>query len=690
LTGKTLPILATGKDVGLDYTAGKKKATVTSKGRAAAAKKKVSFAKALGIRMRVRKKLYFAGARPQSDYHSMAMGMDPVERQKSRALAHQAVCAGNAAGRSATIDIAVCLGKRKEPFLLTTVALVREWLKWWRRSPDQHIRATRVWMAIKKTMVGEKLAKKRWSLARGPIGALIATLLEIGWVPCGPTRWKDQGDALWRASGKNFDELNKQLENDVHKFLCRSSTVPWSEGSGDGLDLWSLQTMVAKLEDKGNSAKAGVYKSIAAGGVMTLERRFPDLEPMHPLKLCRNCRKEPETALHYFYTCECLPSLYGEVAAHSESGEENAENKDYAACAIAINKSQHLVDDAVLGCGSREQACFYLRGLIPASWTTFEGEHCVQERRFGQALEAELANVKHVFVDGSGSDKDPRLRRCGYAVVWLDFGAEVDGGYPNAKLLGSVSGNVSMSDQTVPYAELLALLQALRSTQGDVTIWSDCAFVVNGYNNKRWRLEVCKFHSLWQRIHCCAQGREVQVRRGKAHVTQQHLENGLVETWQVMGNEAADVLAKSAAAIDPAHPAFVRSLAWTEDRARLIRARLYAIHKWHLETKAMSEIEDTEAIAVQAMARQIGKLAAHEKSETGKRKAQEADVRTFRGHPTHAVVEYAGFFVCTSCGARARCARPVCNFLGTACRRQLATPYFARTLARMSKGLTIA
>lgn len=98
-TGKRLPNVDSGKDVVLDYTAGKKRTFLVSKGRAALAKKRVGFAKSLAIRLKIRRKPYFAGARPHADYHTMILGMNPRERAVSRGLAHQAICSGHAAGR---------------------------------------------------------------------------------------------------------------------------------------------------------------------------------------------------------------------------------------------------------------------------------------------------------------------------------------------------------------------------------------------------------------------------------------------------------------------------------------------------------------------------------------------------------------------------------------------------------------
>jgi len=449
-----------------------------------------------------------------------------------------------------------------------------------------------------------------------------------------------------------------------------------------------LQKRLTNFENKGRAGDAGVLRSIAAGGTLTLQRRFPDLEPQHPLKLCRQCGTEAETALHRFWTCPCIPELYGhssEVGTDA-TDEEKLEVETYKA---TIEKTQSLKQDAIVGCTTRDQQCFYLRGLIPQGWTTCSEPHQVVEKRFGQALEAEPACVEHIFVDGSGSTSDPRLRRCGWAVAWIDFGPCSGDTYLEAKVLGAIQGNMDMDSQSVPAAELTAVLQALRATRGDVTIWSDCWFVVQGFANARWRLEVCQHFDLWQRIHANCEGRRVTVRWVKAHAKVVHLETGQLAPWQIIGNEVVDTLAKAAADFVPVSPSHVRYLFGLEGKASLIRKRLLAIQKWHLQQVDNFVEEDEQAQALQHVARQIKKLVSAETKEATKRSRQEAEQeRTVatQGHPTHTIVEYRGYLVCTKCGAKTGSARPTLRALRRKCNNSATTPYFKGVLGKLSGG----
>eukprot|EP00959_Pyramimonas_sp_CCMP1952_P469423 9494906-Pyramimonas_sp.AAC.1 len=57
----------------------------------------------------------------------------------------------------------------------------------WNRFPELHARITRSWHRIRGRL--DILASKRWRRVRGPIGAVVATLLDVGWKPVSPVEW---------------------------------------------------------------------------------------------------------------------------------------------------------------------------------------------------------------------------------------------------------------------------------------------------------------------------------------------------------------------------------------------------------------------------------------------------------------------------------------------------------------------
>ena len=80
------------------------------------------------------------------------------------------------------------------------------------------------------------------------------------------------------------------------------------------------------------------------------------------------------------------------------------------------------------------------------------------------------------YADGSGGrfSSDPRVRRCGWGAVKLDT--------VTCACPGGFWGTLPGQAQTVPRAELFAIWFVLKATNTDVTIYTDCALAVLGFN----------------------------------------------------------------------------------------------------------------------------------------------------------------------------------------------------------------
>eukprot|EP00959_Pyramimonas_sp_CCMP1952_P088719 1856406-Pyramimonas_sp.AAC.1 len=59
--------------------------------------------------------------------------------------------------------------------------VIYTWFDMWNRFPEMHARITRSWHRIRGRL--DIMASKRWRRGRGPIGAVVATLLDVGWKP---------------------------------------------------------------------------------------------------------------------------------------------------------------------------------------------------------------------------------------------------------------------------------------------------------------------------------------------------------------------------------------------------------------------------------------------------------------------------------------------------------------------------
>eukprot|EP00971_Amphidinium_carterae_P050500 994509-Amphidinium_carterae.1 len=146
---------------------------------------------------------------------------------------------------------------------------------------------------------------------------------------------------------------------------------------------------------------------------------------------CGWCGMAAETEFHRIWECPANESL------------------DVQWQAEAVACSQGLLAEAREGM-QRGLAAFWLRGLIPACWTRAEARRTEAGHSNvwlqGEAQLDRRATPEWVFVDGSGSCADPRIRVCGWAVVWLNREGAIQ---------GAAQGGVD--EQTVPLAELTAL-----------------------------------------------------------------------------------------------------------------------------------------------------------------------------------------------------------------------------------------
>jgi len=178
-----------------------------------------------------------------------------------------------------------------------------------------------------------------------------------------------------------------------------------------------------------------------------------------------------------------------------------------------------------------------------------EPDNSIEEEEGDEAFEFfDQYGRRVVASDGSAvCPKDDRLRRCGYG---LYYGP----GHPR-----NVSLPLRGPCQTVPRAELRAVLHCFKVATVPTVVLCDCLFVVKGVQqillgSQPTRLD---HQDLWKRIRSTIQFRGAEffgIRKVKAHVTQQQVDEGVITEFERMMNEGVDGLAKSAAnahAIDP-------------------------------------------------------------------------------------------------------------------------------------------
>jgi ribonuclease HI len=185
--------------------------------------------------------------------------------------------------------------------------------------------------------------------------------------------------------------------------------------------------------------------------------------------------------------------------------------------------------------------------------------------------------------DGSGGQHgtDPRLRRVGWSWVVL----KADG-----KVLGGATGGIEGKAQTVPRAELFAVVHFLEHVIGHVTLYIDNKYVVDGIAKLRggWRAEPKTEHGdLWGRFaeHVDGRLRQVDTRKIKSHLEKAAAMTAGVPLFAWEADRVADVLADEAAARHQYTDADVAVVGRIDTTTAIVLKRLVAAASHILEAQ---------------------------------------------------------------------------------------------------------
>ena len=233
----------------------------------------------------------------------------------------------------------------------------------------------------------------------------------------------------------------------------------------------------------GEGGKATVAMKVAAGGIITPERlnaMYPDHDEM-----CR-CGHLLPNEEHLYWICRLLQEdARPEVAATNWMTRKATEE-------LGLEASLSRV--ATEKWAATPLKTMWLRGLVPkAAWPLPEPEDHYQWLP-GSWERPRFRGT--VCTDGSGGfwSANAKLRRCGWAAVMLDS----SGNPRHWKWIAAALGG---SVQTVPRAEIYAVLMVVEHAEGDCHVWSDHENIIKTINERRWSKARSGTNSdLWNRL----------------------------------------------------------------------------------------------------------------------------------------------------------------------------------------------
>lgn len=183
----------------------------------------------------------------------------------------------------------------------------REWAVLWSASTteEQH-RSRKVWSAQHLRLKPERT---RWGRATGPLTRVIATLLDLAWVPIPPAYWVTDSKerVTLDAEGTSANTLGKLVHDSVQRRGWRKASAHVAgEGLQDGAGLTVPKRWLQNAAAKGLYEEVAAAKAALSAGMWTAQRKA---DAFHTDPVCPRCSKAPETYLHRYWQCECNEAI---------------------------------------------------------------------------------------------------------------------------------------------------------------------------------------------------------------------------------------------------------------------------------------------------------------------------------------------------------------------------------------------
>eukprot|EP00959_Pyramimonas_sp_CCMP1952_P134044 2803990-Pyramimonas_sp.AAC.1 len=137
------------------------------------------------------------------------MGVPEYEITNLRRQAGRSV-AGQGPGRCLTTTLAMAMGDGG-PAKAVRHQHFTAWLTMWRQYPELHPRIQKAWDTVAPRI--RQAGQRKWRLAKGPLSATIATLLDIGWDPVSATQWDTDGGHSWLSPTAKDEKLQEMTSD---------------------------------------------------------------------------------------------------------------------------------------------------------------------------------------------------------------------------------------------------------------------------------------------------------------------------------------------------------------------------------------------------------------------------------------------------------------------------------------------
>ena len=609
-TGITVQVCNAGNDLGIETTAGRRRAQRTIAQREAKSRIRCRRVGWLAMKHRKAAKLYTTGCKPQL-YGCAAQGSAPTRLAQRARDAAQATGFGGK-GLCRVTALALTAGVHNDPRVAAPIEQLMTWLQLWKRASVLRRRSiTKCWF---HTVWYLKLAKNRWQCVRGPLAATVATLMDLGARPTHPARWKFEAFSGAGSEKTFYFDLDSSTNAELRlKFWLQDYLVArlWAEAAvrfnGRGLEagppeLGPLAKALHFFRNNGFHQEALALEHVAVNLLWT-----PDRLLAHGANgisaACRRCGHACDSPYHRFWECPDNEQIASTFVRETQWMRPHA-------------AEGHLTD-----------AVMWLRGIMPASWLPK-----AHEPGWDDLWVQEIGNFDHLLRQEAGAGSDgscmgpsgaASVRTSGFAVAVVKDSGVPAGAHAVSDIdpacFAVIYGNVP-GRQTAARGEAFAILQfVLQVPLGQAaSLGVDASYGLAGIHGDRGRMLRNGNADIWDKVYSGLRDHDAAAPGGrhqlsfvkvKAHVSESALCEHGMSRRQLLENRAADAGSKRAVKENAAsahHEEADRNLAWAYHIARRIGA-IQADHRRRFGTAQKDElilclVEQSEALERRACA----------------------------------------------------------------------------------------
>ena len=152
-------------------------------------------------------KHHTTGIWPSIAYGVEQYGMSPTDLKQFRSTA--AACSGVGGHQSCLVTtIEAGMGQQYNPAIQPRLCIFSWWLRFWDESRQLHQPVRKAWKHVHSTL---RFTTCRWRLVRGPMSSVVATLMDLGWIPLEPDKWESLAGDWWEFSGGTFANILDEI-----------------------------------------------------------------------------------------------------------------------------------------------------------------------------------------------------------------------------------------------------------------------------------------------------------------------------------------------------------------------------------------------------------------------------------------------------------------------------------------------